>query len=129
MELYDAFYYHWRLSSILLPCGEDYIIVCYDKTKAYKTGEKVSDNHIYYDNPFDPLVSIFLALGGWISLEFALLKETEYLFQEDNKEANAASQPCCSQLTELFKGYHDKLVQFIQTETMQTLMEFKKEVQ
>jgi hypothetical protein len=36
--------------------------------RADQTGGKVSDKHVY-DNPFDPLVSVFLALGIWFSLE------------------------------------------------------------
>jgi hypothetical protein len=42
--------------------GEDAIIMRYDKSKADQSREKVSDKHVYA-NPFDPLVSVFLALG------------------------------------------------------------------
>jgi hypothetical protein len=55
--------------------GEDAIIVRYDKSKADQTGEKVSDKHVY-DNPFDPLVSVFLALGVWFCLESAHFEHT-----------------------------------------------------
>jgi hypothetical protein len=99
--------------------GEDCIIVRYDKSKADQTGEKVSDKHVY-DNPFDPLVSVFLALGVWFCLESARFEETESLFQEDENEVNAASQRYCSQLTELFKGYRDELVQFIRADHANT---------
>jgi hypothetical protein len=51
----------------------------YNKSKADQTGEKVSDKHIY-NNPFDPLVSVFLALGVWFSLEPARFKNTKSLF-------------------------------------------------
>ena len=63
--------------------------------------EKVSNKHVY-DNSFDPLVSFFLSLGVWFSLESALFERSESLFQEEEKDANAASQCHCSQLTELF---------------------------
>jgi hypothetical protein len=95
--------------------GEDAIIVRYDKSMADQTGEKVSDKHVY-DNIFYPLVSGFLALGVWFCLESARFQYTESLFQEDEKEDDAASQRYCSQLTELFKTYHDKLVQFIRAD-------------
>jgi hypothetical protein len=105
-----------NIGILVLHCfrvGEDVIIVRYDNSKADQTGEKVSDKHVY-DNPFDPLVSVFLALGVWFCLESARFEHTEYLFQEDEKEDNAASQQhYCSQLTKLFKTYHDELVQFI----------------
>ena len=99
--------------------GEDCIIVRYDKSKADQTGEKVSDKHVY-DNPFDPLVSVFLALGVWFSLESARFERSESLFQEEENDANAASQRYCSQLTELFKGYRDELVQFIRADHANT---------
>jgi hypothetical protein len=99
--------------------GEDCIIVRYDKSKADQTGEKVSDKHVY-DNPFDSLVSVFLALGVWFCLEAARFENTESLFQEDGNEVNAASQRYCSQLTELFKEFKEELVQFIRTDHANT---------
>jgi hypothetical protein len=61
MELYGTFHYHWRLGFALLPCwGRLHFIVQYDKSKVDQTGEKVSDKNIY-DNPFDPLGSVFIA--------------------------------------------------------------------
>ena len=107
--------------------GEDCIIVRYDKSKGDQTGEKVRDKHILYDNPFDQLVSVFLALGVWFSLESARFERSESLFQEEENDANAGSQRYCSQLTELFKGYRDKLVQVIRTDHAK-LMEFEKKV-
>jgi hypothetical protein len=62
--------------------GEDCMVMRYDKSKADQTGEKVSNKPVY-DNPFDPLVLIFLALGVWFSLESARFEHTESLFQED----------------------------------------------
>ena len=103
--------------------GEDCIIVRHDKSKADQTGEKVGDKKhvpVYYDNPFDPLVSVFLALGTWFSLESARFEHSESLFQEEEKDATAASQRYCSQLTELFKGYCDMLIQFIQVDHANT---------
>jgi hypothetical protein len=99
--------------------SEDCMVLRYDKLKADQGGEKVSDKHVY-DNPFDPLVLVFLALGGWFSLESARFKHNEYLFQEDENEENAASQRYCSQLTELFKSFRDKLVQFIRADHANT---------
>jgi hypothetical protein len=99
--------------------GEDCIIVRYDKSKADQTGEKVSDKHVY-DNPFDPLVSVFLALGVWFCLESARFENTESLFQDDENEVTAASQRYCSQLTELFKAFHAELVQFIRADHANT---------
>jgi hypothetical protein len=99
--------------------GEDCMVVRYDKSKADQTGEKVSDKHVY-DNPFDPLVSVFLALGVWFSLESARFEHTESLFQEDENEDNAASQRYCSQLTELFKAFRSELVQFIRADHANT---------
>ena len=99
--------------------GEDCIIVRYDKSKADQTGAKVSDKHVY-DNPFDPLVSVFLALGVWFSLESARFEHTESLFQEDDNEENAASQRYCSQLTELFKAHRDELLQYIRVDHANT---------
>jgi hypothetical protein len=74
--LYFAMELHARsinISILALHCfrvGQDAIIVRYDKSKADQTGEMVSDKHVY-DNPFDPLVSVFLALGVWFCLESA----------------------------------------------------------
>jgi hypothetical protein len=99
--------------------GKDCLIIRYDKSKADQTGEKVSDKHVY-DNPFDPLVSVFLALGVWFSLESARFENTESLFQEDENEVTAASQRYCSQLTELFKEFKDQLVQFIRADHANT---------
>ena len=99
--------------------GEDCIIVRYDKSKADQTGEKVSDKHVY-DNPFDPLVSVFLALGVWFSLESTCFEHTESLFQGDDNEDNAASQRYCSELTKLFKAFRDELVQFIRVDHANT---------
>jgi hypothetical protein len=95
--------------------GEDNIKVRYDKSKSDQSGEKVSDKHVY-DNPFDPLVSVFLALGVWFSLESARFEHTESLFQEDENKENAASQRCCSQLTEVFKVHHDELIQHVRAD-------------
>ena len=51
----------------------------------------------------------------------AHFEKTEYLFQEENKEANAASQRYRSQLPELFKGHCDELVvQFIRADHANT---------
>jgi hypothetical protein len=59
--------------------GEDAIIVRYDKSKADQTGEMVNDKHVY-DNPFDPLVSVFLALGVWFCcLESAHFEHTVFV--------------------------------------------------
>jgi hypothetical protein len=86
--------------------GKDYLIVRYNKSKADQTGEKKGNKHVY-DNPFDPLVLVFLALGVWFSLESARFENTKSLFQEDENEVTAVSQRYCSQLTELFKEYKD----------------------
>ena len=50
---------------------------------------------------------------GFASLWNPLVLNTEHLFQEEENDANAASQRCCSQLAELFKGCCDALVKFI----------------
>jgi hypothetical protein len=55
--------------------GKDCMVVRYDKSKVDQTGEKVSNKHVY-DNPFDPLVSVFLALGVCFSLESACFEHT-----------------------------------------------------
>ena len=55
-------------------------------------GEKVSNKHVY-GNPFDPLVSVLLALGFWFSLESVCFEHSESFFQEEeNNDADAASQ-------------------------------------
>jgi len=93
--------------------GEDNVIVKYDKHKTDQAGEKVHYKHCY-DNPFDAVVSLFLALGVWLSLESSRFEVTELLlFQDDNNEANAASQCYCTWLCELFAKYTDTLKQFI----------------
>jgi hypothetical protein len=52
-------------------------------------------------------------MGVWFSLESSHFETTEFLFQDDMKEANAASQRYCTQLCELFTQYTDQLKQFI----------------
>jgi hypothetical protein len=47
---------------------EDNLICKYDNSKAYQTGEKAHDKHIYV-NPHDPLVRCYLALGVRSTLE------------------------------------------------------------
>ena len=111
-----------NIGALALHCfrvGEDCIIVCHDESKADQTGEKVSNKHVC-DNPFDPLVSCFLALGVWLSLESAHFEHTEHLFQEDENDVKAASQRCCAQLTELFKAHRVELAQFIQADHANT---------
>jgi hypothetical protein len=94
-----------NIGSLALHCftpGEDNNIkVKYDKTKSDQTGEKVHEKHCY-GNPFDPLVSMFLALGVWFCLESSHFEDSEFLFQDKNTNAGAASSRYCSQLTELF---------------------------
>jgi len=99
--------------------GEDNIVAKYDKSKSDQTGEKVHEKHIYA-NPFDALVSVYLALGVWLSLESSRFEETELLFQGDENGANAASQRYCSQLCELFKKYANVLMQFIRVDHANT---------
>jgi hypothetical protein len=99
--------------------GEDNIIVEYDKQKADQTGEKLHEKHCY-DNPLQPLVSLFLALGVWFCLEAPHFEETEMLFQNDGNEANAASQRYCTQLCELFTKYKDRLKQYIRVDHANT---------
>ena len=68
VALHGTLYQHW-LSWVALFCvGEDNVIAKYDKHKADQTGEKVHEKHLF-DNPFDPLVSLFLALGVYLSLK------------------------------------------------------------
>jgi hypothetical protein len=99
--------------------GEDNIIVEYDKQKADQTGEKLHEKHCY-ENPFKPLVSLFLAMGVWFCINASHFEETEMLFQNDGNEANAASQQYCTQLVELFKKYKDRLKQYIHVDHANT---------
>ena len=92
--------------------GEDNVIAKYDKHKADQTGEKVHEKHLF-DNPFDPLVLLFLALEVYLSLKSARFETTELLFQDDSNEANAGTQCYCTQLCELFTKYKDALKQYI----------------
>jgi hypothetical protein len=73
----------------------------YDKQKGDQSGEKLHEKHCF-DNPNKPIVSLFLALGVWFSLEASHFEDTEKLFQADNNKPNAASQRYCTQLSELF---------------------------
>lgn len=99
--------------------GEDNLAGKYDKSKTDQTGEKGHDKHMYA-NPFDPLVSVFLAMGVWFSLESSHFESTKLLFQDDSNEENAASQRYCTQLSELFTKYKDQLVQFIRVDHANT---------
>jgi len=104
-----------NIGGLALHCfrpGEDNLTVKYDKSKADQSGEKLHEKHLY-DNPFDPLVSVFLALGVWFSLEASRFEQTEALFQDDTKGENAASQRYCSQLCHLFEKHADQLKQYI----------------
>jgi hypothetical protein len=95
--------------------GEDNLKVKYDNTKTDQTGEKTHEKHCY-GNPFDPLVSLFLCLGVWFCLESSRFEHTEFLFQDENTSANAASQRYCTQLTHLFETYTDQLKQYIRVD-------------
>ena len=107
-----------NIGGLALHCfgpGEDNVRVKYDKNKCDQTGEKVHEKHCY-GNPFDPLVSLFLCLGVWFCLESSRFEHTEFLFQDENTNANAASSRYCSQLCELFKIYKDQLKQYIRVD-------------
>jgi hypothetical protein len=94
---------------------EDNLSVKYDKSKADQTGERLHEKHVY-DNPFDPLVSTFMALGVWFSLHSSHFETTENLFQQDNMEENAASGRYCAQLCELFGKYKEQLRPYIRVD-------------
>ena len=83
-------------------CGKDHLLVKYDKTKKDQAGENVHDKHCF-DNPNDPLVSLFLALGVHFCLESAALAESDLLFQSSKEKSKTASSRYCSQLAELFQ--------------------------
>jgi len=111
-----------NIGGLALHCfrvGEDNIIVKYDKQKTDQTGGKVHDKHLY-DNPFKPLMSLFLAMGVWFSLSASHFEDTEMLFQNDGNEANAASGRYCEQLVQLFKKYKDQLKQYIHVDHANT---------
>ena len=118
--VFSLLQWHFMACSINIGClglhcfcvGEDNVIAKYDKHKADQTGEKVHEKHLF-DNPFDPLVSLFLALEVYLSLKLAHFETTELLFQDDSNEANAGSQHYCTQLCELFTKYKDALKQYI----------------
>ena len=65
-------------------------------------------------------MSLFLSLGVWLSLESSRFETTELLFQDDDNEANAASQRYCTQLCELFSKYKNQLKQFIRVDHANT---------
>jgi hypothetical protein len=91
--------------------GEDHIVCLYDDSKAYQTGEKVTDKHIYA-NPLEPLVCPFLALAVFFSLESLHLSATEKFFQLEG-QTTAASERHCGQLGELFKCNFENLKSYI----------------
>lgn len=104
-----------NIGGLALHCfrvGEDNITVKYDKQKADQAGEKLHEKHCY-DNPFEPLVSLFLAMGVWFCLNASHFETTEMLFQEDGNVENAASQRYCTQLCELFEMHKESLIQYI----------------
>ena len=90
----------------------DSIAEKYDNNKSDTAGEKVSEKHLYA-NPFDPLVSVFLAMGVWFSVESSRFENTEYLFKQEDNNNNAASQRYCLQLSQLFEKYEEALQQYI----------------
>ena len=97
----------------------DSIAVKYDTNKADTAGEKVTEKHLYA-NPFDPLVSVFLAMGVWCAVEASRFEGTEYLFKQDKNQRNAASQRYCLQLSELFEKYKEALQQYIRADHANT---------
>ena len=68
-----------RVASVSV-LAEDNVIAKYDKHKADQTGEKLHEKHLF-DNPFDPLVSLFLALGVYLSLELGSFEQLNYCFK------------------------------------------------
>ena len=83
--------------------GDDYIKICYDKTKADQEGEKIRDKHIYAKS-LNPLVCPFLALGVWFAMEAKRLGSTTSLFVSENVGVNAPGNKYIAALSQLLQN-------------------------
>jgi len=80
--------------------GDEFIKICYNKTKADQNGKKIRDRYVYA-NSFNPLVCPVLALGVWVTLESKRLRSTTSLFAVENVEADAPRNKYTSSLSQL----------------------------
>jgi len=92
--------------------GTDSIKCTYDRTKADQEGKKVSPKNLYA-NPFDPRISVFLALGCWICTTQETFVGSEKIFLNDGSKDGSASSRYCSQLVKLLKDKIDIVHQYV----------------
>ena len=95
--------------------GTDSIMVKYDDTKSDKAGENCTNKNLYA-NPHDPVVSVFLALGLYCSMEEVSLASRNSLFLKDGAPIGSAAHNFCNRLAAVIKKYSEVVANYIRCE-------------
>jgi hypothetical protein len=86
----------------------DSITFKYDETKMDKTGEFVQENNCY-SNPYNPFISVFTALGCYLSIYSKTLEKTEKLFHVPGRNDKTAAQTFARQIAAIGDRHADAI--------------------
>ena len=97
--------------------GQDSIIITYDKTKADKAGEKLSEKNVYA-NPLDWTMCTWLAFGIYCSLFSGNLSASERIFLKRGTKEGTASSKYHEQILGLVKGHEATIMTQMRVERL-----------